>query len=137
ALTESGAGSDAAALSTLAGREASAWRINGSKQFITSGRIAGLTIVFAVTNPGRGKKGLSACLVPAGTPGLVVDKVEHKMGQCASDTCALKFDDMLLDDGLLLGGEGEGYRIALANLETGRIGIAAQSVGMAQAALDA
>ncbi|MFK4056259.1 MULTISPECIES: acyl-CoA dehydrogenase family protein [unclassified Brevundimonas] len=137
ALTESGAGSDAAALSTLAVREASAWRINGSKQFITSGRIAGLTIVFAVTNPARGKKGLSAFLVPAGTPGLVVDKVEHKMGQCASDTCALKFDDMLLDDGLLLGGEGEGYRIALANLETGRIGIAAQSVGMAQAALDA
>lgn len=136
ALTESGAGSDAAALTTRGIQQGRDWRINGAKQFITSGRIAGLTIVFAVTNPVLGKKGLTAFLVPAGTEGLLVDKVEHKMGQRASDTCALKFEDLILNDGLRLGGEGEGYRIALANLETGRIGIAAQSVGMAQSALE-
>jgi alkylation response protein AidB-like acyl-CoA dehydrogenase len=109
---------------------------DGSKQFITSGRIAGLTIVFAVTDPAAGKRGLSAFLVPAGTAGLTVAKPEHKLGQQASDTCALSFDGLVIDDTLRLGQEGEGYRIALANLETGRIGIAAQSVGMAQAALE-
>jgi len=136
ALTEAGAGSDAAALTTRAVREDGGWRINGSKQFITSAQIAGVTIVFAVTDPVRGKQGLTAFLVPAGTNGLLIDKVEHKMGQRASDTCALKFEDLVLEDGLRLGAEGEGYRIALANLETGRIGIAAQSIGMAQSALD-
>lgn len=136
ALTEAGAGSDASALKTRAVREGDAWRIDGSKQFITSGRIAGLTIVFAVTDPAAGKRGLSAFLVPAGAVGLTVAKPEHKLGQQASDTCALSFDGVVIDDTLRLGREGEGYRIALANLETGRIGIAAQSVGMAQAALE-
>jgi alkylation response protein AidB-like acyl-CoA dehydrogenase len=136
ALTEAGAGSDASALRTRAVRDGDRWRIDGSKQFITSGRIGGLTIVFAVTDPAAGKRGLSAFLVPAGTPGLTVARPEHKMGQQASDTCALTFDDMCVGDELRLGDEGDGYRIALANLETGRIGIAAQSVGMAQAALD-
>lgn len=136
ALTEAGAGSDASALRTRATREGEGWRIDGSKQFITSGRIGGLIIVFAVTDPDAGKRGLSAFLVPAGTPGLIVAKPEHKMGQKASDTCALSFDGLIVGDDLRLGEEGDGYRIALANLETGRIGIAAQSVGMAQAALD-
>ena len=137
ALTEPEAGSDASALRTRAVRTSGGYRITGSKQFITSGRIAGLTIVFAVTEPAAGKKGLSAFLVPAGQPGFSVGKVEHKLGQRASDTCALTLEDVFVEDDLRLGDEGEGYRIALANLEAGRIGIAAQSVGMGQAALDA
>jgi len=136
ALTESDAGSDAGAISTRAVRADGGWRLNGSKQFTTSARIAGLTMVFAVTDPEAGKRGLTAFLAPAGTPGLVIAKVEHKLGQKASDTCALSLDDMVLDDSLVLGQPGQGYAIALANLETGRIGIGAQSVGMAQAALD-
>jgi alkylation response protein AidB-like acyl-CoA dehydrogenase len=136
ALTESDAGSDAAALRTRAVRVEGGWRLNGAKQFITSGRIAGLTMVFAVTDPAAGKKGMSAFLVPTDRPGYVVDKVEHKLGQAASDTCAIRFDDLFVEDDLLFGTEGRGYNIALANLEAGRIGIAAQCVGMAQAALD-
>jgi len=135
ALTESDAGSDAANLRTRAVRTQDGWRINGSKQFITSGRIAGLTLLFAVTDPTAGKRGMTAFLVPAGTPGLTVAKVEHKLGQTASDTCALSIDDLALADSLRLGEIGQGYGIALSNLETGRIGIGAQSVGMAQAAL--
>ena len=136
ALTESEAGSDAGAISCRAARADGGWRLRGTKQFITSARIAGLTIVFAVTDPSAGKRGITAFLAPAGAPGLTVAKVEHKLGQRASDTCALNLDDVLLDDGLVLGEPGQGYSIALANLEAGRIGIAAQSVGMAQAALD-
>ncbi len=136
ALTEAGAGSDASALRTRAVRDGDHYVIDGSKQFITSARIAGLTLVFAVTDPSAGKKGLSAFIVPRGTPGFSIAKVEHKLGQKASDTCALNFDAMRVPAELRLGEEGMGYRIALANLETGRIGIAAQSVGMAQAALD-
>jgi alkylation response protein AidB-like acyl-CoA dehydrogenase len=136
ALTETDAGSDASAMRTRATREAGGWRLNGTKQFITSGKIAGVTMVFAVTDPSAGKKGISAFLVPTDSPGYVVDKVEHKMGQGASDTCALRFDDLFVEDRLLFGDEGAGYRLALANLEAGRIGIAAQCVGMAQAALD-
>jgi alkylation response protein AidB-like acyl-CoA dehydrogenase len=136
ALTEADAGSDAAAIRTRATRVEGGWRLNGAKQFITSGRIAGLAIVFAVTDPAAGKKGLSAFLVPTDRSGYSVDKVEHKLGQAASDTCAIRFDDLFIEDALMLGGEGEGYRIALSNLEVGRIGIAAQCVGMAQAALD-
>ena len=136
ALTEADAGSDAAAIRTRAEEVEGGWRLNGSKQFITSGRIGGLTMVIAVTDPQAGKKGLSAFLVPTDRPGYVVDKVEHKMGQGASDTCALRFDDLFVEDDLLIGEPGQGYRIALANLETGRIGIAAQCVGMAQAALE-
>jgi alkylation response protein AidB-like acyl-CoA dehydrogenase len=136
ALSESGAGSDAGAISSRAVRAEGGWRLRGSKQFITSAKIAGLTIVFALTDPSAGKRGITAFLAPAGTPGLTVAKVEHKLGQHASDTCALSLDDVFLDDGLLLGEPGQGYSIALANLEAGRIGIGAQSVGMAQAALD-
>ena len=136
ALTEADAGSDAAAIRTRADKVDGGWRINGAKQFITSGRIAGVAMVFAVTEPAAAKKGISAFLVPTSTPGYGVDKVEHKLGQAASDTCALRFNDMLVGNDALLGPEGDGYRIALSNLEIGRIGIAAQCVGMAQAALD-
>jgi alkylation response protein AidB-like acyl-CoA dehydrogenase len=136
ALTEADAGSDAAAIRTRATRVEGGYVINGSKQFITSGKIAGLAIVFAVTDPASGKKGMSAFLVPTDRPGYVVDKVEHKLGQFASDTCGLRFDDVRIESDLRLGEEGQGYRIALSNLEVGRIGIAAQSIGMAQAALE-
>jgi alkylation response protein AidB-like acyl-CoA dehydrogenase len=112
------------------------YRLNGAKQFITSGKIAALAIVYAVTDPLAGKRGISAFLVPTDRHGYGVDKVEHKLGQGASDTCTIRFDDLFIEDGLLLGAEGQGYRIALSNLEVGRIGIAAQSVGMAQAALN-
>lgn len=136
ALTESDAGSDAAAIRTTATRIDGGWRLNGAKQFITSGKIAGVAMVIAVTDPAAGRKGMSAFLVPTDTPGYSVDKVEHKLGQAASDTCALRFIDCDVPADALLGEEGRGYAIALANLEAGRIGIAAQSVGMAQAALD-
>jgi alkylation response protein AidB-like acyl-CoA dehydrogenase len=136
ALTEADAGSDAAAIRTRASKVDGGYVLNGSKQFISSGKIAGLAVVFAVTDPDAGKKGISGFLVPTDRPGYVVDKVEHKLGQLASDTCSLRFDDLRIEDGLRLGAEGQGYRIALSNLEAGRIGIAAQSVGMAQAALE-
>ena len=136
ALTEADAGSDAAAIRTRAVRVSGGWRLNGAKQFITSGRTAKLAMVIAVTDPQAGKRGLSAFLAPTDRRGYLVDKVEHKLGQRASDTCALQFEDLFLDGDLLLGPEGQGYRIALSNLEAGRIGIAAQAVGMAQAALE-
>jgi alkylation response protein AidB-like acyl-CoA dehydrogenase len=136
ALTETDAGSDASAIRTRATKVDGGYALNGSKQFITSGKIAGLALVFAVTDPDAGKKGISAFLVPTDRPGYVVDKVEHKLGQLASDTCGLRFDDLRIESELRLGVEGQGYRIALSNLEVGRIGIAAQSVGMAQAALE-
>jgi len=135
ALSEADAGSDAAAIRTRADKVAGGYVLSGTKQFITSGKIAGLTIVFAVTDATAGKKGISAFLVPTDRPGYVVEKVEHKLGQAASDTCSLVFNDLKLETDLRLGAEGQGYRIALSNLEAGRIGIAAQAVGMAQAAL--
>ncbi|MGB5414549.1 MAG: acyl-CoA dehydrogenase family protein [Polyangiales bacterium] len=136
ALTEPQAGSDASNLQTRALRTKDGYSITGTKQFITSGKIAGAVIVFAVTDPSAGKRGISAFLVPAGTPGMKVASLEHKMGQEASDTAALSFDAALVPADHLIGKEGDGYRIALANLEAGRIGIAAQCVGMARAALD-
>jgi len=136
ALTESDAGSDASAIRTRAEKVEGGYRLNGAKQFITSGKIAGVTIVFAVTDPAAGKRGISAFIVPTDRPGYIVDKVEHKLGQAASDTCAIRFEDLFIEDDLRLGAEGAGYGIALSNLEAGRIGIAAQCVGMAQAALD-
>lgn len=135
-LTEPQAGSDASMLKTKAEKRGNGYVINGSKQFITSARIAKVSIIFAITDPEAGKKGMSAFLVPTDTKGFNVDKPEHKMGQKASDTCAINFDDMEVSGDCLLGTEGEGYKIALANLETGRIGIGAQSVGMARAALN-
>lgn len=136
ALTETDAGSDAAAIRTRATKVDDGYVLNGTKQFITSGNIAGLAIVFAVTDPAAGKRGISGFLVPTDRPGYFVDKVEHKLGQSASDTCGLRFENLHLEPDLLLGEEGRGYSIALSNLEAGRIGIAAQSIGMAQAALE-
>jgi len=136
-LTEPQAGSDAAALKTRAERDGNHYVLNGVKQFITSGRSAGVAIVFAVTDPARGKKGISAFIVPTDTPGYRVASVEKKLGQKASDTCQIVFENLRLTPDLLLGQEGEGYRIALANLEGGRIGIAAQATGMARAAYEA
>ena len=136
ALTETDAGSDASAIRTRAVRVEGGWRIDGGKQFITSGKIAKVAMVIAVTDPDAGKKGISAFLVPTDAPGYIVDKVEHKLGQAASDTCAIRFEGCVVGADALLGAEGRGYSVALSNLEAGRIGIAAQAVGMAQAALD-
>jgi butyryl-CoA dehydrogenase len=136
-LTEPQAGSDAAAIKTRARRHGNRWVLNGTKQFISSGKHAQIAIVFAVTDPGEGKKGISAFLVPTDSPGFRVARVEHKLGQRASDTAQLVFEDIELTPDLMLGAEGEGYRIALSNLEGGRIGVGAQSVGMARAAYEA
>ncbi len=137
-LTEPGAGSDAASIKTRARRDGnSSYVISGAKQFITSGKNGDVAIVFAVTDPDAGKRGISAFIVPTDTPGFVVAKVEMKLGQHASDTCALAFEDMRVPASQRLGEEGQGLKIALANLEGGRIGIAAQAVGMARAAHDA
>jgi alkylation response protein AidB-like acyl-CoA dehydrogenase len=136
ALTEADAGSDASAIRTRATKSAAGYVLNGSKVFITSGKIAGVAIVFAVTDPTAGKKGISAFLVPTSRPGYFVDKLENKLGQHASDTCSLRFEDLEIEHALRLGAEGQGYRIALSNLEAGRIGIASQCIGMAQAALE-
>lgn len=137
ALTEPQAGSDAAALKTRARREGDHYVIDGAKQFITSGRNGNVIVVFAVTDTDAGKKGITAFIVPTDTPGYEVVRVEEKLGQHASDTCALAFSGMRVPVENRLGAEGEGYRIALANLEGGRIGIAAQAVGMARAAFEA
>lgn len=136
ALTESHAGSDAGAVRTRAEKRGNGYVVNGSKQFISSARIGGATILFAVTDPAAGKKGISAFHARNDAKGFSVAKVEEKLGQKASDTCALAFEDMELSGDDLIGQEGQGYAIALSSLETGRIGIAAQSVGMAQAAFD-
>ncbi|WP_373084385.1 acyl-CoA dehydrogenase family protein [Sneathiella sp.] len=134
-LTEPQAGSDASALKTRARRDGDHFIINGLKQFITSGQIGGVALVFAVTDPDAGKKGISCFIVPTDAEGYRVVSVEKKLGQKASDTCQVAFEEMRVSASAMLGAEGAGYRIALANLETGRIGIAAQSVGMAGAAL--
>ncbi|KTR02310.1 acyl-CoA dehydrogenase [Aureimonas ureilytica] len=137
ALTEPHTGSDASALKTRARRDGDHYVIDGAKQFITSGQNGQMVIVFAVTDPEAGKKGISAFIVPTDTPGYQVLSVEHKLGIKSSDTCALAFENMRVPAENRLGEEGEGYRIALANLEGGRIGIAAQAVGMARAAFEA
>ncbi|AZB65952.1 acyl-CoA dehydrogenase [Cereibacter sphaeroides] len=137
ALTEAHAGSDASALRSRARRAGGDYVIDGEKVFITSGRLAGWAILFARMEGSTGKEGITCFLTPTDTPGYEVVKVEDKLGQEASDTCALRFDSLRVPEALRIGAEGEGYRIALSSLETGRIGIAAQSVGMAQAALEA
>lgn len=136
ALTEPSTGSDAAAIKTRAVRDGDHYVLNGSKQFITSGKNGKLIIVFAVTDPSAGKKGITAFIVPTDTPGYEVMSVEKKLGLNSTDTCALSFSDMRIPVENRLGEEGEGLKIALANLEGGRIGIAAQSVGMARAAFE-
>ena len=136
-LTEPHVGSDAAAITTRAERDGDAYILNGVKQFITSGKYADIAVVFAVTDKSAGKKGISAFIVDTATPGYIVARVEDKLGQRASDTAQIVFENCRVPSANLLGREGEGYRIALANLEAGRIGIAAQSVGMARSAFDA
>ncbi|QPO11525.1 acyl-CoA dehydrogenase [Thalassospira sp. A40-3] len=136
-LTEPQAGSDASALRTRAVRDGDHWVLNGAKQFITSGSEGDVAIVFAVTDRDAGKRGISAFIVPTDTPGYVVSRVEEKLGQNASDTCQITFVECRVPAENMLGEEGQGYKIALANLEGGRIGIAAQSVGMARAAFEA
>lgn len=136
ALTEPHTGSDAGAIKTRAVKDGDDYILNGAKQFITSGNNAGVIIVFAVTDPSAGKKGISAFLVPRETPGYEVIRVEEKLGLHASDTCQIALTDVRIHKILMLGKEGEGLKIALANLEGGRIGIAAQAVGLARAALE-
>ncbi|MFQ5853844.1 MAG: acyl-CoA dehydrogenase [Candidatus Binatia bacterium] len=136
ALTEPGAGSDAGSIQTRAKRDGNDYVLNGSKLFITNGRHADLAIVYAVTDPSRGKEGISAFIVEKGIPGFLVGKLEDKLGLRASDTAALIFQDCRVPKGNLLGEEDEGFKIALATLDGGRIGIAAQSVGIAQACLE-
>jgi alkylation response protein AidB-like acyl-CoA dehydrogenase len=136
ALTEADAGSDASAIRTRAVRDGDDYVINGSKIFITSGKIAGTIVIFAVTDPTAGKRGISAFVTATDVPGFFVSKVEEKLGQHASDTAALMFDTLRIPESQRIGAEGAGLRIALAGLEAGRIGIAAQCVGMAQAAFD-
>ena len=135
-LTEPHVGSDASALRTTAVREGDSYVINGVKQFITSGKNGDVAIVIAVTDKAAGKKGMSAFLVPTVTPGYVVARLEDKLGQHSSDTAQINFDQCRIPAENRIGEEGEGYKIALSALEGGRIGIAAQSVGMARSALD-
>ena len=136
-LTEPHTGSDAAAITTRADREGDSFVLNGVKQFITTGKHAHMAIVFAVTDKAAGKKGITCFLVPATAPGYQVGRIEEKMGQKASDTTQILFEDCRIPADSVVGQEGEGYKIALSNLEAGRIGIAAQCLGMARAALEA
>ena len=135
-LTEPHVGSDASALKTTATKGADGWVINGVKQFITSGKNGDVAIVIAVTDKGAGKKGMSAFVVPTRTPGYNADRLEDKLGQHSSDTAQVTFDNCVVPADNLIGAEGEGYRIALSALEGGRIGIAAQSIGMARSAFE-
>ena len=133
-LTEPQSGSDAGAIKARAELRGDRYVLNGTKQFITTGKNADVALIFAVTDPVAGKRGISGFIVDTATPGYRVGRVEKKMGQNASDTCEIQLDNLEVPVGNRLGAEGQGYRIALANLEGGRIGIAAQSVGMSRAA---
>ena len=136
-LTEPHTGSDASAITTRADRDGDYFILNGVKQFITSGKNADVAIVIAITDKAAGKKGISCFLVPTNTPGYIVARLEDKMGQHATDTAQILFENCRIPASCLMGKDGEGYKIALSNLEAGRIGIAAQAVGMARSALDA
>ncbi|MEM9784816.1 MAG: acyl-CoA dehydrogenase family protein [Pseudomonadota bacterium] len=136
ALTEPQAGSDASALKTKAARTNAGWRVNGAKQFISSARIGQTTVLFAVTDPDKGKKGISCFVAANNAAGFDIVRVEQKLGQKASDSCALAFTDLEIPSEQLIGEEGQGYMIALSSLEAGRIGIGAQAVGLAQAAYE-
>ena len=135
-LTEPQAGSDASSLRTTARKDAHGWVIDGVKQFITSGKNGQVAIVIAVTDKGAGKRGMSAFIVPTDAPGYTVARLEDKLGQHSSDTAQINFDACRIPAENLIGQEGEGYKIALGALEGGRIGIAAQSVGMARSAFE-
>ena len=137
ALTEPGSGSDSGGMRTTARREGNGWVLNGSKTFITQGSVGSTYVVMAVTDPGEGKKGISAFVVPGGLEGFTIGKKENKLGMRSSDTATLLFDDVALPAESLLGSAGDGFRQALTVLDGGRIGIAALSVGIAQGALDA
>ena len=136
ALTEAHGGSDAGAMSARAVRQGDHYVISGAKQFITTGKNADVCLVFARTGDEGGSRGISAFIVPTDTPGYVVVRVETKLGQHASDTCQIAFESMRIPVENRLGAEGEGFRIALSNLQGGRIGIAAQGVGIARAAFE-
>ena len=136
-LTEPQAGSNAAEIRTTARRDGDGFVLNGVKQFITSGKNGQVAIVIAVTGEGKPSERMSAFIVPTDTPGYIVARLEEKMGQHSSDTAQIVLDNCRIPSGLLIGAQGQGYRIALSGLEGGRIGIAAQSVGMARAALEA
>ncbi len=136
-LTEPHVGSDAAAITTRAERKGDAYVLNGVKQFITSGKNADFGVVFAVTDKDAGKKGISAFIVPTSAPGYTVARIEEKSGQRASDTAQIVLESCRVPAASLVAAEGVGYRIALANLESGRINVAAQATGVARAALDA
>ncbi|TMH04259.1 MAG: acyl-CoA dehydrogenase [Betaproteobacteria bacterium] len=136
-LTEPHVGSEAAGLKTTATKDGDDYVLNGVKQFITSGKNGDVAIVMAVTDKTAGKKGISAFIVPTKTPGYTVARLEEKMGQHASDTAQILFENCRIPAANLLGDEGQGLKIALSGLEGGRIGIASQSVGMARAAFDA
>jgi butyryl-CoA dehydrogenase len=137
-LTEPHAGSDASTLRTRADKNGAHYVLNGTKQFVTTGSNADVALVFARTGaPDSGKRGISAFIVPTKTPGYIVARIEAKMGQRASDTCQIVLEDVAVPKENRLGDEGEGYRVALANLESGRIGIASQAVGMARSAFEA
>lgn len=136
ALTEPQAGSDASNLKTRATRTNEGYAVTGSKQFISSARIGKVTVLFAMTDPEMGKKGMSCFVTNNDTPGFEVVSVEEKLGQKASDSCALSFDDLRIPFEDRIGEEGQGYAIALSSLEAGRIGIAAQATGLAQAAYE-
>ncbi|MDN3576372.1 acyl-CoA dehydrogenase family protein [Chitinimonas viridis] len=135
-LTEPQVGSEAAAIKTRAVKDGDHYVLNGAKQFITNGKNSQLAIVIAVTDPAAGKKGLSAFVIPTDTSGYTISRVEKKLGQAASDTCAIVLDNCRVPTANLLGREGEGYKVALASLESGRIGIAAQALGMARSAYE-
>jgi alkylation response protein AidB-like acyl-CoA dehydrogenase len=137
ALTEPHTGSDASALRTTAVRDGDEYVLNGTKQFITSGKHGDVAIVMAVTDKAAGKRGISAFWVPTSTPGYIVAGLEQKMGQHSSDTAQILFENCRIPAQNLIGEEGQGYKIALSGLEGGRIGIASQSVGMARAAFEA
>jgi alkylation response protein AidB-like acyl-CoA dehydrogenase len=136
-ITEPGAGSDAAGTKTTAELKNGKWLLNGTKNFITNGGVAAVAVVMAVTEKGVGHRGLTMFIVEKGTPGFSVGKVEEKLGICASSTTELVFDNCEIPEENILGKKGEGFAIAMHTLDGGRVGIAAQAVGIAQAALDA
>lgn len=136
ALTEAGAGSDVSSLRTAAARDGTAWRVSGTKLFITNGERSGIVLVFASTDRGAGARGISTFIVEKGTPGFSVAGVEKKLGLVASDTAELVLDNCAVPGGNLLGNPGDGFKIAMKTLDGGRISISAQAIGIAQCALD-